>query len=448
MLARSQVFLLLALFALQSSALNYGYHPDSALTLGIGFNPSDLSVAKPRCIDYDAVERLDGEGSTESNVDITLIKNQRELYSKIGFSAEMSAQGFFAKGSAKTSFLDEYEFHDDTTHFAIIAWTDHGRQALKNPRLKPHAQALIDNGAHEDFAKRCGTHYVFEESRHSKVFAIYTIKQMNEEKKRKFEASFDVGFTFADLKIKGTFESFMREAFHMNNVNLRVFTIGGSGVTDLGDLVTNHMEPEKVKEVLRNYVSKMTDRKGAPSRFKAGSMDAFGWMDHQNVPTLKRDIVLKEYFFLIKGLSDKKSRLNDVLINRDTDYAHLSDENVQGYEGQAEKLATDLDRLMTAAIECFEEPLNCKTPTYRPVSIKWPVEAIVFNSDSRIFRMKAGSPEGYMAPVFSKGDCNKQRSAAFLSGCITAEEVKDLRRLNAAPSCTLEGELVSWGLCE
>lgn len=447
MLSRSVVSLL-AFFALQSSALNYGYHPDSALALGIGFNPADLSVAKPRCIDYDKIDKLNGEGSTQAQVDITLIKSQRDLYSKIGFSAEMSAQGFFAKGSAKTSFLDEYEFHDDTTHFAIIAWTDHGRQGLNNPRLTPHAQGLIDSGRYEDFAKRCGTHYVFEESRHSTVIAIYTIKQMNEEKKRKFEASFDVGFTFADLKIKGTFESFMREAFHMNNVNLRVFTIGGSGVTDLSDLVTNHTEPEKVKEVLRDYVSKMTDKKGVPSRFKAASMDAFGWVDHQNVATLKRDIVLKEYFFLIKGLSDKKSRLNDVLLNRDTDYAYLPDESVLSYEHQAEKLATDLDNLMTSATECFEEPTRCKTPTYRSQSIKWPVEAIVFDGDSRIFRMRAGSPEGYMAPVFSKEECNKQRSAAFLSGCITAQELKDLRRLNGAPSCSLVGDLVSWGLCE
>jgi hypothetical protein len=177
-------------------------------------------------------------------------------------------------------------------------------------------------------------------------------------------------------------------------------------------------------------------------------MDAFGWVDTYNVPTLRRDHALKEYFFLIKGLSDKKARINDIFVNRDTEYPYLCDRSVMDYTALSQKLALDLNELMNSATKCFEDAKECTTPTYTPMLVKWPVEAEEFSSNSRIFTMDAGSPSAYMKPVFSKEKCDAVRRAAFLSGCITAQDLRDLRKLNGAPSCDEEGQLISWGLCE
>jgi hypothetical protein len=447
MIART-LLLSLPLLALQAHAINYGYHQDSALALGVGFNPSDLSVAKPRCIEYDEFEPLDGKGSPESNVDITYIASQKDLYTKVGFSAEVSAQTSFAKGSAKTSFLDEYEFHEDNKHFAILAYSDHGRWGLKNPRLKPQFQKLIDDGKHEEFARRCGTHYVFEDGRNSKVFAIYTVHNVNSAHEQRLGVSYDVAVTYADGKSKGQYNNDFKELLKSNEASLRVFAIGGQGITELKDVVINHLDIDAVKKTLRDYVSTMTAENGVPTRFKAASMDAFGWEDTNKIPNQKRDMVLKEYFFLLKRLSDEKTRVSDIVTKRDTEYAYLCDQSVLEYAGLSATLEHDWESLQAAAMLCFDDPRQCVAPKYKLQNVKWPTDPSSIDNRSRVFRMKTTDPKSYESQKYSKEECDQQRQGALAAGCITVDELRELRKVNSAPVCTRKGKFAGMKLCQ
>jgi hypothetical protein len=98
-LARALFFLTLpylmigqqAAFARRSNAVEaypsyYAYHPRSVMSLGLGFNPSDISQAKIRCIHAEVNCLENGALTTEfATLYITNYEQTQAGYGRIGF---------------------------------------------------------------------------------------------------------------------------------------------------------------------------------------------------------------------------------------------------------------------------------------------------------------------------------------------------------------------------
>lgn len=452
------IFMLSLVFCSQIFAAEYGYHEGLSLRLGGGLDPADLTESRQECVQFDAESRVDGSGSRGTSFDLTMIESKKDLYSKLGFSAEASAQAFFAKGNAKASYLDQFEFHEDSINFAIIGRVDYGRVQMKNPRLKPEFKKVIEEGSHVSFSWSCGTHFVTEETRGASVIAMFSIRKSSEKHKRQFGVESDISGSFGPFggKLKTRLESLMAEAAQGTQINIKVFAVGGGGIVELQDLAREandidgiNTEVKKIREVLAKYIATMKIENSVPTSFKVTPMQVLGWKDASNWNYVARDNALTEYFFLVDDLVKKKKRLQEILTDRDTEkYLHLSPKTISRVEAQAAKISEDVSRLTKEALDCFHNADKCHLPVYIGQSIIWPVTRDELNGLSRIAHIKQvsiGNPEW---DEFSEAECSKAQRNAFRRGCISFDEFRAFYSLNVAPACNQEGKYGAALSCE
>ena len=299
--------LLIAVLSFPVLAAEYGYHEGLSFGLGSGFDPADLTESRQECLVYDEERRMDGKGARGSSLDFNIVESKKDLYNRIGFSATASAQAYFVRGKAKTSYLDQFSFNENSLQIAIIGRVDYGRVQMRNPRLKPEYQQLINDGQFTIFSNLCGSHYVSEEVRSASVVAMISIHNISEKHIRKFDSSFGMsgGFGAYSGKLKTKIEAFLLEAAKESQINIKVFTMGGTGIISLKDMVKESedingtsQEVTKIRDTMFNYMNTMTVDHAVPVSFKTTSMSVFGWEDSAKSDYVGRDNILTEYYFL------------------------------------------------------------------------------------------------------------------------------------------------------
>jgi hypothetical protein len=174
------------------------------------------------------------------------------------------------------TFESEDMFDSDSFNFGLRGITQFGEIGLLNPRLNAEAEALKKNAP--AFYARCGREWVSEETRGVEIALIYSIKNVSQSQRSRLEASLSAGLNGGALfggDISSKLTQIASTAFMSNYYTVRVFAIGGHGVSDFADTISHLDEPTQVLNKISEYMKSLQYEESVPLSFQTGSLDQF-----------------------------------------------------------------------------------------------------------------------------------------------------------------------------
>ncbi|MDH4466625.1 MAG: hypothetical protein QE271_01090 [Bacteriovoracaceae bacterium] len=186
-----------------------GWYPNSGVSLGKGVSKSFPLKEYQSCVSYNpkTIHPLDANNSVNTKMKISLVTNTKEMHKALGISGRIGANlAFISKlplGDIGAQFGTEksQDISDSSIALVISAEADYGRYELEpvdNEEgliLKAKFKQLIDQGNYKNFMQQCGTHFVIRERRRGAVHAIIKVSDLTKSKKRKLQASLQLGNT-------------------------------------------------------------------------------------------------------------------------------------------------------------------------------------------------------------------------------------------------------------
>lgn len=430
----------------------YAYHPKLSAYLGAGFSVEDPEASFLECVTYDSEELLDGKGVYKTEISVNAIQSQKELLSELGVSASLSAASHFVSGSIGMSYLESYQFEENSLTWMLSAKADFGRVALEGVKLDTAAQSLLDAGKYLEFEKRCGTHFVSKERRGASIFAIYSLHNLSAIEKKKFEAYLEASASHGVLtaEAEASFTKLLSEATKTNSLDLHIFTLGGEGLKQFSNLPQNLTDLEKIKEILGNYLKSLDLAYSVPLEYHVTSMEVFGFKQDKTSDFKRRDLILEKLYFVLQDKEKTSKRLFHILNQWKALYPFLTKEELQTYRTHYQAVSKEIDELYLQASLCLDSTVNCKQPSWldSAVDVEWP-DALSEDDLEKLSRIHVEDPEP-LTPVgkrISQKRCTILRKEAFLKWCITKAELYILQKLNAAPFCDDENQFFTWIGC-
>lgn len=271
----------------------YEYYPGSVLRLGGTFNPEDLTVAYPTCLTYDreyAVHRLNRDGgdqtvplpsgklenvAAQNELSIQQLRTRESFYIFLDISIAASGHYGFFSASASMHSQNEDAFDSDAFVFGVRGVSTFAEIGLVNPRLTTDAQKLIKEPA--AFHERCGREWVSQETRGVLIAVVYTIKNVSKSQRSLLEAAVSGGYNSQGLgvDISGNMTKILKSAFTSNAYSATIHFIGGEGVSDFAQTITNMDDPVSVIKSISEYMAKLKYGNSVPLRLTTGSLDQF-----------------------------------------------------------------------------------------------------------------------------------------------------------------------------
>lgn len=404
---------LLGLFLFTSCLLlgeSYTYHPSNGLYLAAGFDPAYPERAFQSCIRYDGRQNVDGKGAIKTEYSLSMVKSKKELFDRLSVSASLSARSLFWSANAGVDYFSQHRFHSDSITWMLTGKSEYGRHIIQNAQLSPSAAELIKNRSFEQFAKQCGTEFIKQERRSVLVAAIFSVENVSQEEIKRLETHFQASASavFFEANAQTRYSRFISEASRINRINLSIYAIGGSGITELSSLVISTDDLGQVQQAISKYMSSLTEDKAVPSEYLSGSMAAFGWNGSNPAQIFKRERTLSELYYRYKEIQGTHERLGQILNHKNnTAYEGLSNAQWQAYQTQYNEHADYLTTLINAADLCHDSFGNCQVPKNTLSRVIWPINTL--------------SP------------CEKMRFQAHQAQLIDDFELEDLRTLNLAP---------------
>jgi hypothetical protein len=260
---------------------NYSYHPNTVMSLGAGFSPSDLNAAKLRAIEF--TEKPTTTGAAETKFTTLFVTNSSQLNQALGIDLQVEASYLAFKGSASFSYDQSSLFTSDTITVVMRAYTDFGSVGMEKVRLTPAADALITAGKMDQFEATYGSRYVVQEKRGASVAIILSIADVKTDEKTAITASVSgsAGWGPVSGSVKSKFQQSVQRSAQNGSLSIQVVATGGKGFAGLGDLVANLSSRadaiEKIEKALGAYVAQFDSSNAAPIGFFTASMRDFGW---------------------------------------------------------------------------------------------------------------------------------------------------------------------------
>lgn len=253
------------------------FNPDRVQALGLGYDALDKEDRGIECIEKNVID-LDTATNLSSKMSSTLVTSHRELLRTMdigmNMSADMSfAELFSAEGSFSAHYHKTFKLKEDEISFVLYLSQDYGRKAIVNPVLKPSYQALIDNKDYDTFRELCGTHYYNMKQNKSYVVAMIKISGLSKETKESIDASYSSTMEMDAFDFSATFSAsynkLMTEINKLATVSIDFFSIGGSGIVKLTDVISNAdtKDIKVITQALANYAETMTAANAAPAKF-------------------------------------------------------------------------------------------------------------------------------------------------------------------------------------
>lgn len=272
---------------------SYEYYPGSVLRLGGTFNPENLTVAYPPCLTYDrefAVHRLNRDAgdkaqplpngelpnvAAQNELSIQQLRTRESLYSFLDIS--IAASGHYGFFSASASFHSQQEdaFDSDAFVFGIRGLSTFAEIGVVNPQLTASARALGKDLA--AFHERCGREWVAQETRGVLIAVVYTIKNVSKSQRSLLEAAVSGGYNSPGLgvDISANMTKILKNAFTSNAYSATIHFIGGRGISDFAQTITNMDDPVAVIQSISNYLKTLEYANSVPLNFTTGSLDQF-----------------------------------------------------------------------------------------------------------------------------------------------------------------------------
>lgn len=414
------------LLAAGAFAESYTYHPSNTLYLGASFDPAYPERAFQSCLQFDGRSNVDGQGAIKTEYSLSLVKNKKELFDRLSISASLSARGLFWGANAGVDYFSEHRFHSDSVTWMLTGKSEYGRFIIQNPKLSTSAEKLLQDGKHDLFAKQCGTEFIKQERRSVLIAAIFSMENISSNDIRRlethFKASFSVGFF--DASAQGKYARFVSEASRISKINVSIYAIGGSGITELSRLALHPDELGEIQENIERYMKTLDESRAVPCEYLSGSMAAFGWKGTTPAEIFRRERVLSELYYRYEETQSVHQRLGGILSLRNSAvYKNLSDAQWKKYAEQYNQHAAYLLKLLETADACYESFSHCTVPNYALERVIWPVNFL--------------------------SECEQMRFQAHDAGLINDTELLHLRKLNLSPVIQKETQqIAAYVFCE
>lgn len=184
-----------------------GWYPNSGIALGKGIAKNFPLKEFQSCVAFNpkTIRPLDSNNSVKTKIKISLVTNTKSMHSTLGISGKVGANlAFISKIplgdlSAQFGMENTKDINDSSIALVISAEADYGRYEIEPTdveqglTLKPKFQQMMAEGNITQFIQQCGTHFVIRERRRGAVHAIIKITDLTKSKKRKLQASLQLG---------------------------------------------------------------------------------------------------------------------------------------------------------------------------------------------------------------------------------------------------------------
>ena len=325
--------MLLLVSARFASSEDYGYIPDGKAYLGSGFDPTRPQTVFPLCVKSagecqigatDSVACL-GENAKNnsaplgvtSSLSIKQIQTKYEFFKELNISASISGSYGPFSGSGSFSYYSLDEINENSLSWIIIAKGYYGGFALKNPSLSPSAAPLSGLA----LVEKCGVHYVSQVDRGVVAAALFSVYNLDEKHKQQIQAAMSAGFATGAFSISGAadFASLVKTASQYGSMNIKIFTIGGTGSPGLSTIIkSNPTDLDAIKDTLKTYVENQDINRAAIIGFKTTGLGKL-----VNDPGIDPDH--SNYIYFLEQANSYRLRLLDGLRKVDGIVAKASD---------------------------------------------------------------------------------------------------------------------------
>ena len=213
-------------------------------------------------------------GHTEISVE--QIKTREQMYSFLNISTSISAHYAFFSGNANVNYESEGTFDESGFVFGVRGLTRYAEIGLLNPRLDPRAAPLIRNLP--ALYSLCGREWVSQERRGVQIAVIYTIKNVSQSQRSRLEAAMSAGLDGGPLfggKLDARLTKILQQAFVSNYYTARVYAIGGGGLENFANMITDIEDPKTVIQEISAYIKGLKYENSVPMFFQTGLLEQF-----------------------------------------------------------------------------------------------------------------------------------------------------------------------------
>lgn len=375
-------FLIFTVAALmQVTTLNagiYNYHPSSPMYIGGGFDPFRPTNGFQECLVWDSIEAVDsrdGESAVDTSVLIETVRKKKDFYNKIEFSAQIQGSYGFLSGEGSVDMVDEYAFHSDSMTWVIVFKSDFGKFRLKNESLKGN----LSTASPEDVIHRCGREVTVAQRLGVLVYAVITVKNLTESKRKEFEANLNVKSRGAiwSASMDTSYKKILRSALSASDFSVRVRAIGGGGIKDLSDLLGDESSDDpfivynQIPSVMNEYINKLGADTAIPIQYTTADIDIY----LSDKPTNKHSfdaIQFSKIFTSYERFSSYVNRIEDILYGHSSIYYDLSDQQRDDLFDTMTSHTKLRDQYYEAGLKCFDKTQKCTAPQQVSERPHWP----------------------------------------------------------------------------
>lgn len=356
----------------------YNYHPNSTVYLGGGFDPYNPTQGFRECLTWNGVKPIDsstGNTAVETTALVQAVKTKKDFYNLVDFSTQIQGSYGLFSGEASVDLIDEYAFHEDSLTWVVLFKTDYGRFRIENPQLK--AEFASEDA--ETLEQKCGTEVALTERRGVMVYAVLTVKNLSENKRREFETKLSVSAqgAFWSAEMDSEYKKVLRSALAATDFSVRIRAIGGNGVTDLTDLIGSSggedafVQYTQIPDTIRTYIEGLTVSGAAPLQYITADISTF----RSDIPRGRepfQSVQFEKIYTSYERHSSVVDRLEDFLYGGSAALYSLNKGEFNDFEDLLNSHKQARDALFTAGLACFDEAASCVEPNVRRRAVVWP----------------------------------------------------------------------------
>ncbi|WP_171132524.1 hypothetical protein [Ruegeria sp. HKCCA5014] len=245
-------------------------------TVGDSVHVSDLSSPLERCIEFEDASLLpDTNGSTQAQLSYRFLRDFRDYERTSDFSLNVHVSmkgglGDLAKVGGSTTAFGRYNNFISTERESLMlvlrVTANHGRDVVRDFKVKDEYQSLQDSGNIEELLDRCGTHFIRGISRVSEIEVHFQFSNLDTTKKRVLEAKFEsqlessANFEVFDASSKTSVTTTIADTLNLGaklgDVRYSIHSRGGLGIPTLTSALTGvnfgEVTAEQVASILQS----------------------------------------------------------------------------------------------------------------------------------------------------------------------------------------------------
>jgi hypothetical protein len=342
----------------------------SQLYIGKGVD-SDTGQVFGCAIDFDSVQSA-GPGQIVS-LRLESISSSREMAETLNVKASASITAGWG-ASAEFSMTQSKEVNSYYTYALVRVVVKNPAQTLRNPRLRPQAQTLLEQHGWNAFADAYGWEYVDGFISGGSYYALLEIQTSSQKEQDAVKAKLS-GF-YGPFSASAEFQQSLKDIAKTTVINVSVTRTGGSGQMVATDL----------DGMLREATSFPATALAAPVPVIALTAEYQHTVPLPDVPppdslprTQQRE-TLHDLGVAYLALRDYRANLQFVLAHlaefdefRGMQPPELQQKRAE-YQTSLEQVAQELDRIVELATKCAADYIHCQT--YVPQVVPQPLPTI------------------------------------------------------------------------